>query len=102
MSIKHWIENLTKTMTKQEILDIYFADARSKLIDIGAFLDRVDRSAGEVDFRLSAFRVALAHLISDDPDKAKAVLTTLSDPTDEPLPAATTKGAVGAWLGFQE
>jgi hypothetical protein len=89
-------------MTREETLDLYFADARSKLIDLAAFLDRVERSEGADDFRLRAFRAALAHLTSPQPDKAKAVLLTLSDPTTEPLPAATTKGASGAWPQFAD
>ena len=28
-------------MTRQQILDLYFMDARAKLIDLAAFLDRV-------------------------------------------------------------
>ena len=87
-------------MTRREILDLYFVDARWKLIDIAAFLDRVERSEGESDFRVEAFRAALQHLSNGDNAKAKAVLTTLSDPTTEPLETATTKGATGAWPGF--
>ena len=30
---------------KKDILDLYFMDARYKLIDIAAFLDRLDRHA---------------------------------------------------------
>jgi len=84
-------------MTKTEILDLYFADARSKLIDLAAFLDRIERSAGEDDFRVSSFRAALSHLTKGETEKAKAVLLTLSDPTTEPVAVATTKGATGAW-----
>ena len=87
-------------MTRADVLDLYFADARSKLIDLAAFLDRVERSTGEADFRLVAFRAALEHLASLAPEKAKAVLRTLSDPTTEPLASATTKGAAGAWPQF--
>ena len=36
------------------------------------------------------------HLTTIEPDKAKAVLLTLSDPTTEPLENATTKGATGS------
>ena len=88
-------------MTRSEILDLYFVDARWKLIDIAAFLDRVERTGGETDFRLEALRAALRHLSDGEPAKAKAVLTTLSDPTTEPLEVATTKGATGAWPGFK-
>lgn len=88
-------------MMKKQILDLYFTDARSRLIDLAAFLDRVERGEGEADFRLAALREALGHLVSDSPEKAKAVLLALSDPTMEPLPAATTKSATGAWPGFE-
>lgn len=87
-------------MTREEALNLYFLDARSKLIDLAAFLDRVERSPGEDDFRLRSFRAALKHLSESEPDKARAVLVTLSDPTMEPLDAATTKGAAGAWPRF--
>jgi hypothetical protein len=87
-------------MTRAEVIDLYFADARSKLIDLAAFLDRVERAAGEDDFRMRSFRAALAHLSAGESEKAKAVLLTLSDPTTEPLPAATSKGASGAWPQF--
>jgi hypothetical protein len=87
-------------MTRAEVLDLYFADARSKLIDLAAFLDRVERSTSEGDFRLVAFRAALEQLSSPAPEKAKAVLRTFSDPTTEPLASATTKGAAGAWPQF--
>jgi hypothetical protein len=89
-------------MTRNEVLDLYFLDARSKLIDIAAFLDRVERGDGDDDFRVRSFRAALKRLSESDPDKAKAVLLTLSDPTMEPLEAATTKGAAGAWPRFQD
>jgi hypothetical protein len=87
-------------MTKAEILDLYFPDARSKLIDLAAFLDRVERGDGDEDFRLRSFHAAVAHLTRGKTDKAKAVLLTLSDPTTEPVTAPGTKGATGAWPQF--
>lgn len=86
-------------MTRQHVLDLYFMDARSKLIDLAAFLDRVERAEGAADFRLGAFRQALAELESDEPFRARRVLLSLSDPTEEPIAAASGKGAVGAWPG---
>ena len=88
-------------MTRQEVLDLYFMDARSKLIDLAAFFDRVERASGESDFRLAALEQALARLHSDQPQKAKAVLLSLSDPTTEPIAKAPGKGACGAWPGAQ-
>jgi hypothetical protein len=84
-------------MTKQEVLDLYFLEARAKLIDVGAFLDRVERAAGAEDFRLRAFRQALSELSAAQPDKARRLLLAFSDPTTEPIPAATTKAAAGAY-----
>ena len=46
-------------MTRQQILDLYFMEARSKVIDLAAFMDRVDRANGDEDFRMQAFRDAL-------------------------------------------
>ena len=86
-------------MNRQQLLDMYFLDARAKLIDIAAFLDRLDRAPGEADFRADAFSKALQQLYIKSGDRAEQVLLTLSDPTREPIPAATTKAACGAWPG---
>ncbi len=87
---------LLPAMNRQQILDLYFLEARSKVIDVAAFLDRVDRAEGEADFRLSALNEALNALARTGPRRAEHVLLTLSDPTTEPIPAATVKSACGA------
>ena len=74
-------------------------EARAKAIDLAAFLDRLDRAEGEADFRLSALTRALEELKRNDGSRAEHVLLSLSDPTTEPIPAATTKAACGAWPG---
>lgn len=86
-------------MTRQQVLDLYFLDARSKLIDLASFLDRVDRAEGSADFRLNALQQALQELAQTRPNRAEKVLLSLSDPTAQPIPAATTKAACGAWPG---
>lgn len=86
-------------MTRQQVLDLYFMDARCKLIELAAFLDRCDRGTGDADFRLTAFRNALKHLSDGDPKRAESVLLAFSDPTSEPIERAPGKGAVGAWPG---
>ena len=86
-------------MTRQQVLAWSFMEARAKVIDLAAFIDRVERSAGQDDFRMTAFRNALAELSKSQPQKAKSVLLSLSDPTTEPIPTATTKAACGAWPG---
>ena len=84
-------------MTRNELLDLYFMDARAKLIDIAAFLDRVDRGTDEADFRLEAFREAIMELAGTEPTRAREVLISLSDLTTEPIEKSPGKGAVGAW-----
>lgn len=55
-------------------LDQYFLEARSRLLDVAAFLDRLDRG-GDVpaDPRLDRIRAALDVLRGDDPDRAAQV-----------------------------
>lgn len=84
-------------MTRQQVLDLYFLEARHQLIEIAAFLDRVDRAEGDADFRLAAFRDATRHLAADHPDRARSVLVSFSDPTREPVASAPGKAALGAW-----
>jgi len=86
-------------MDRSRITDLYFAEARSKLIDLAAFLDRVERSEGADDFRLKSLRAALNELAAPGTDKAKKILLALSDPTEAPIPQAGTKSASGAWSG---
>ena len=86
-------------MDRSRITDLYFAEARSKLIDLAAFLDRIERSQGADDFRMKAFRAALLELGKPGPEKAKKILLALSDPTEEPVAQAGTKSASGAWAG---
>ena len=88
-------------MTRQHVLDLYFMEARSKVIDLAAFLDRVERGTGDADFRVAAIHAALAALQQPGPERARAVLEALSDPTAAPIEKAPGKGAVGAWPGMQ-
>ena len=84
-------------MTKQQILDLYFLDARHKLIELAAFLDRVERATDKEDFRLKTFRAALTKLDGKKKNRAKNVLLAFSDPTTKPIAKATSKGACGAY-----
>ncbi len=83
-------------MKRQQVLDLYFLDARHKLVEIAAFLDRVERAEGKDDFRIKAFRKALAGLSSNKKDKVKNALLAFSDMSTEPIAKAAGKGAVGA------
>lgn len=88
-------------LTREQVIDLYFMEARAKVIDVAAFLDRAERAQGAGDFRLASLRRALGELSNGGPDRARRVLLSLSDPGVEPVPTATGKGAVGAWPGVK-
>ncbi len=83
-------------LSKKELLDMQFIDARARLIDLAAFLDRLERHGGGDDIRLRYFREALPILMEDRPDRAKAVLEKFSDHTSELSETAPFQGASGA------
>jgi hypothetical protein len=85
--------------TSLSLVDHGFMDARSKLLDVAAFFDRVERHGQAGDFRVQALRDALPLLAAGQPGRVRAILESLSDPTTEPIPAATVQGAAGAWAG---
>lgn len=83
-------------LTRAQAVDLYFMEHRARLLDVAAFLDRVDRAPGTDDFRMQAFRRALALLQDGEPERARRVLELLSDPSSEPVAKAGMKGATGA------
>lgn len=88
-------------MTYEEIVDAYFLEHRAKLIDVAAFLDRLERASdgtpAKDDFRVAVLREALGLLGDGQGERAKRVLDLLSDPTTEiPQSAEGMKGALGA------
>jgi hypothetical protein len=94
----------TSPLTRDRAMDLYFMEHRAKLIDLAAFLDRLDRSAPATaspsptpDFRLEAFKRALAVVSDGRPDRARRILELFSDPTNEPIAKAPMKGALGAY-----
>jgi hypothetical protein len=71
-------------------------DARIKLLDIAAFLDRLDRHDQADDYRVNALKNAFAEVAKEEPGRAARVLNLLSDQSEEPIEAATIQGAFGA------
>jgi len=73
---------------------------RARLIDIAAFLDRVERADGggnAEDFREASFRQALGILSDGKPQRAARILSLLSDHTTAMAQSADgMKGASGA------
>lgn len=84
--------------SKKDLLDLQFIDARHKLIEIAAFLDRIDRHEGAEDYRFTAMKAALPILLTGRPDRARAVLESFSDHSQELEESAPFQGAFGAAL----
>ncbi len=84
--------------TKSDILNLYFMDARCKLLEIAAYLDRLDRHEGEGDFRQEAFLSALEAMQTPPAGQSRAqtVLNTLSDHSTSPAESASLQSAYGA------
>ena len=64
--------------SKKEVLDADFAAARAGVLDVAAFLDRVDRGEGEADFRYRALMEVLPLLSASGPGRVRAILEALS------------------------
>jgi hypothetical protein len=84
--------------SKKDLLDLQFIDARHKLIEVAAFLDRIERHPGDEDYRFEALKNALPILLEKRGDRARAVLEALSDSSTELSPTAPFQGAFGAPL----
>jgi hypothetical protein len=89
------------TLTTSQIIDDYFIENRTKLLDIAAFLDRLERSrdgaAAGADFRMQAFDDALRILAEGAPQRVRRIQMLFSDPTQEPRATLDRKSASGAW-----
>jgi hypothetical protein len=86
-------------LSPREVVDEYFIENRTRLLEIAAFLDRVDRADpafAAQDFRMRAFTDALAGLARGG-DRLERLQRLLSDPTTEPLGALDRKSAFGAY-----
>jgi hypothetical protein len=89
--------SLAPTAAPSRLVDQTFVGVRAKLLDVAAFLDRVERHGQEEDFRCAALRAAAAVLVDGQPERARRILEKLSDPTTEPVAATDGRAAVGAW-----
>lgn len=91
--------------TGRELVDEYFIENRTRLLEIAAFLDRLDRTDDKLvdrDFRVRAFREALA-IVNAAPigadgssTRVERIQMLMSDPTTEPLEKLDMKSARGA------
>lgn len=87
-------------LSREQVLNLYYLEHRARLLDVAAFLDRLDRAqptSSQVDFREPAFASAVAILSDGQPNRAARILALLSDDsTSLPLSADGMKGASGA------
>lgn len=87
-------------LTKTQLIDEYFIENRTKLLDVAAFLDRIDRAEGdaaESGFKMEAFARAVCVLTDPGPARVEAISMAFSDPTTELLTGIDRKGAQGAY-----
>jgi hypothetical protein len=90
--------NVARPLTALELVDEYFIETRNRVLEVAAFLDRVDRAGGaRDDFRMRALENALQALTSVSHTRVAHIQMLLSDPTTEPRQALDRKGAVGAY-----
>jgi hypothetical protein len=83
-----------------ELVDEYFIENRNRIVEVAAFLDRLDRADSSIaanDYRVRALTDAIAVLSSSSSTRVQDIQLLLSDPTTDPRPALDRKGAVGAW-----
>jgi len=82
---KENVENL-KPVSSQDVLDQSFLEARSKLLDIAAILDRIGRGHPDThlkkDHRMLKIRKALEILLEAEPASAERIQQIFSLPYD--------------------
>lgn len=91
-------------LTGKQLVDEFFIENRTRLLEIAAFLDRLERSADQVgmeDFRMRAFCAALQVLVHGTGSRVLDIQMIFSDPTTAPLAALDQKSANGAWAADQ-
>jgi hypothetical protein len=90
----------TSPLTQRELLAEYFMEHRVQVLELAAFLDRLER-AREIDaaddFRLRSLRAALDVLVDGEGERVQRVQLIFSDPRSELLDELDTKSAKGAY-----
>lgn len=86
-------------LTATQLVDEYFIENRTRLLEVAAFLDRLDRTDpayAESDFRMKAFAEAVDALTGPG-GRLTRIQLLLSDPTTGPLERLDRKSALGAY-----
>jgi hypothetical protein len=89
-------------LDRESLIQFGLLEARSRVLDLAAFLDRVQRTAAADDPlgdpRVQAIVAAVRLLADGQPERARRVLELWSDPTVQPVPHADGKAARGMHL----
>lgn len=89
----------TCPLTRRQLIDGYFMEHRNQVLEVAAFLDRIDRSVdgdAEDDFRGAALRESLRELCSEEPGRVERIQMLLSDTTAELRVERDRQAAYGA------
>lgn len=92
----------TCPMSQQALIDEFFIEHRVHILEIAAFLDRLDRALDQNavhEFRYRAFRQAVAELTSSKPGRVERVQMLLSDRDVRLLEERDQQNAWGAAPG---
>ena len=90
----------TSPLTQRELIAEYFMEHRVHVLELAAFLDRLERAReldAEDDFRLRSIRAALVTLADTEGDRVQRVQMLFSDPRSELLEELDQKSAKGAY-----
>jgi Fe-S cluster assembly ATPase SufC len=90
----------TSPLSQRELIAEYFMEHRVQVLELAAFLDRLDRAReldAADDFRLRSIREALAVLSGGDGSRVERVQMIFSDPRSGLLDELDTKSAKGAY-----
>ena len=72
--------------SKGEVVGRYFLEVRARLIELAAFLDRLERASGELSHNeaetIDKIRAGLSTLLDERPDKTARVHMVFSVPFD--------------------
>ena len=88
-------------LPQRDLLEKYYMETRNHLLELAAFLDRLDRAAlrdAQDDERLLALRRGLKVLTREEGGRVKDIQMTLSDQDFRILEVRDRQNAVGAPL----
>ena len=92
--------NGTSPLTQRALIDEYFMEHRVQVLELAAFLDRLERARdldAADDFRLRSVRAALGALADGAGNRVQRVQMIFSDPRSELLEELDQKSAKGAY-----